>query len=431
MQVNRQRLSRNRDLLRALRVSVFAPDDLSVVRGGPAGRRRLLDDTLVALSPKNDDLRGEVDRVLRQRNALLKQAAGRLSPEVELTLDVWDAKLVESGTLLGERRVALLDDLLPYLATAYADLAGAAVEVGRATSRRGGGRGRSRRRAASARRGAAAAAHPGGAPPRRVGFSIAGLPAHPRLPGRAALAGAALLAGRAPPRHRRDWDIPVLLLDDVFSELDRPVRRPRHTCSPPAPRPSSPPPACCRPPRTLRRSSGSPRAPALAGLHATAYPRQCQADGDPIGWTVRAALALPEAADGDVGSPDVPGRPAAAVYLSADDDHGPAVVVRPDDDERAALEADDSSSCLLRRPRRARTGPGRRRRRLVRRPGSSTRPIAVALQRDLRPSTSGRDPGRLTSGSVPELGVAGVHQLDARLLLDNGTPSQSEPRRRP
>ena len=65
VQVNRQRLTRNRDLLGALRVSVFAPDDLAVVKGGPAGRRRLLDDTLVALSPKNDELRGEVDRVLR------------------------------------------------------------------------------------------------------------------------------------------------------------------------------------------------------------------------------------------------------------------------------------------------------------------------------------------------------------------------------
>ena len=90
VQVNKQKLARTRDLLGALRVSVFAPDDLELVKGGPAERRRYLDDALVARRPAFDSLRSDLDRILRQRNALLKQAGGRLSPEVEATLMVWD-----------------------------------------------------------------------------------------------------------------------------------------------------------------------------------------------------------------------------------------------------------------------------------------------------------------------------------------------------
>ena len=85
--VNKQRLSRARDLLGALRVSVFSPDDLELVKGGPAERRRYLDDALVARQPKLDVVRSDLDRVLRQRNALLRQSGGRVTPEVEATLD--------------------------------------------------------------------------------------------------------------------------------------------------------------------------------------------------------------------------------------------------------------------------------------------------------------------------------------------------------
>ena len=70
--VNRQPLKRARDLLGVLRVTVFAPDDLELVKGGPGERRRYLDDALVASHPRYDALRGEVDKVLKQRNALLK-----------------------------------------------------------------------------------------------------------------------------------------------------------------------------------------------------------------------------------------------------------------------------------------------------------------------------------------------------------------------
>ncbi len=74
--MNRQPLKRAKDLLGMLRVTVFAPDDLSLVKGGPAERRRYLDGVLVSLHPRHDALQAEVERILRQRNALLKQAGG-------------------------------------------------------------------------------------------------------------------------------------------------------------------------------------------------------------------------------------------------------------------------------------------------------------------------------------------------------------------
>lgn len=129
VQVNRQRLQRARDLLGVVRVSVFSPDDLELVKGSPAERRRFMDDTLVALAAKNDALRLEVDRVLRQRNILLRQAGGRLDADSAFTLDVWDARLVEVGERLGRARAVLAERLAPVVAEAYAHLAGEARPV--------------------------------------------------------------------------------------------------------------------------------------------------------------------------------------------------------------------------------------------------------------------------------------------------------------
>lgn len=127
--VNRQRLVRARDLLGALRVSVFSPDDLVMVKGGPGERRRYLDDTLVAIRPRNDTLRSDVDKVLRQRNALLKQSGGRLTPEIESTLAVWDAKFVAAGAALADARQALVEQLRPVVQNAYDRLAGRPAEL--------------------------------------------------------------------------------------------------------------------------------------------------------------------------------------------------------------------------------------------------------------------------------------------------------------
>ncbi len=222
-QVNRQPLRRARDLLGALRVTVFSPDDLALVKAGPGERRRFLDDTLVALHPRNDGVRGEVDRVLRQRNALLKQAGGRLSPEVELTLDVWDAKLATAGEALARARTDLLAELAPAVGVAYAEVAQREVAVeaiyAPAWSRVDGGLA-----------GALAAGRPEDL---RRGLSLVGphrdelelrlrgLPArtHASQGEQRSLALALRLAA-----HRvvavATGTPPVLLLDDVFSELD-------------------------------------------------------------------------------------------------------------------------------------------------------------------------------------------------------------------
>lgn len=74
--VNKQRLQRHRDLLGVLRATVFSPDDLDIVKGSPALRRDFLDEAAVAIEPAVADSVAEVDRVLRQRNTLLRQAGG-------------------------------------------------------------------------------------------------------------------------------------------------------------------------------------------------------------------------------------------------------------------------------------------------------------------------------------------------------------------
>ena len=122
-QVNRQRLTKSRDLLGVVRTTVFSPEDLGLVKESPEVRRTFLDDALVAVSPKLDQLCGEVDRVLRQRNALLKQAGGRLTSDIETTLDVWDERFVECGTTLGNERAQMVATIQPLVQRAYEDLA--------------------------------------------------------------------------------------------------------------------------------------------------------------------------------------------------------------------------------------------------------------------------------------------------------------------
>ena len=121
--VNKQRLARVRDLLGVVRCTVFAPTDLQLVYEGPSVRRDMLDDALVALAPRNDALRLEVDRIIRQRNVLLKQSNGRMTDDIEMTLDVWDSQFAEKGTQLGEARAKLVARLTPFVSEAYESLA--------------------------------------------------------------------------------------------------------------------------------------------------------------------------------------------------------------------------------------------------------------------------------------------------------------------
>lgn len=221
VQVNKQRLQRARDLLGILRVTVFTPDGLELVKGGPSERRRFVDDLLVALQPKHDQLRTDLERILRQRNTLLKQAGGRLTEDIAVTLDVWDTKLTNVGEALGHARRQLLDDLRPLVGAAYADLAGAPTPVGvnydPPWQAHGLAEALAAGRADDVRRQISLVG------PHRdeIGLTVAGLPARTQSSQgeQRSLALALRLAGHRLVTQRYGTP-PLLILDDVLSELD-------------------------------------------------------------------------------------------------------------------------------------------------------------------------------------------------------------------
>lgn len=128
VQLNRSAVTRRRDLVDLLRVSVFAPDDLDLVKAGPAHRRDYVDDLLVALAARYEVARSDFERILKHRNALLK--VGVRDSTDRATLEVFDEQLVVSATELVRGRLKLLESLGPELATAYQRLAAAATDVG-------------------------------------------------------------------------------------------------------------------------------------------------------------------------------------------------------------------------------------------------------------------------------------------------------------
>ena len=124
--VNRGPVPRPRDVLGILRTVLFAPEDLALVRGDPGERRRFLDDLLVLRAPRYAGVRADYERVLRQRNALLKTsgAARRAGSKGDIsTLDVWDGHLARHGAELLAGRLDLVADLAPHLSAAYAGIA--------------------------------------------------------------------------------------------------------------------------------------------------------------------------------------------------------------------------------------------------------------------------------------------------------------------
>jgi len=124
--LNRSPLPRPRDILGGLRTVLFAPEDLAIVRGDPSERRRFLDEVLVQRTPRLAGVRADYDRVLKQRAALLKTAgaARRAGSSGDLrTLDVWDGHLAEHGAQLLAARLDLVSALRPYAEEAYARLA--------------------------------------------------------------------------------------------------------------------------------------------------------------------------------------------------------------------------------------------------------------------------------------------------------------------
>ena len=123
--INRSPLTRPRDILGVLRTVLFAPEDLALVRGDPTERRKFLDEVLIMRAPRLAGVRADFDRVLKQRNALLKTAgAARRTGGDLTTLDVWDEHLAAAGSLLVHARLSLVAELRPHVAAAYADVAG-------------------------------------------------------------------------------------------------------------------------------------------------------------------------------------------------------------------------------------------------------------------------------------------------------------------
>ncbi|MEV6096388.1 DNA replication/repair protein RecF [Nocardia sp. NPDC051981] len=126
-QINRSPVRRPREILGILQTVLFAPEDLSLVRGDPGERRRFLDELATARLPRLAGVRADYDKVLRQRSALLKTAgrnarSGARGAEMS-TLDVWDGHLAAHGAVLLAQRLRLVHDLYPHLAQAYSDIA--------------------------------------------------------------------------------------------------------------------------------------------------------------------------------------------------------------------------------------------------------------------------------------------------------------------
>jgi DNA replication and repair protein RecF len=218
--VNRQNVRRRGDLHQALRTTVFSPEDIGVVRAGPSERRRFLDETLAVVDPKAARAAEDVDKILRQRAALLRTSGRRLTPEVADTLDVWDARLDAAGTGLVEAREQLVEELAPLAAIHYSRLAGADTDLGLVYVRSWSGRladALVETRTKDVERGVSSIG------PHRdeLELSVGGLPGRTHASqGEQRSLALALQLGAHQLATERLGSAPVLLLDDVFSELD-------------------------------------------------------------------------------------------------------------------------------------------------------------------------------------------------------------------
>ena len=242
--VNRADLPRARELVGLVRTVIFAPDDLALVKGDPGGRRAFLDDLLVLRAPRLAGVRQDYERVLRQRNSLLKTAGharrGSSSEDSALsTLGVWDAHLARTGAEILAERLRLVGELRPYVGNAYATVARGAgsddagldyqpsLEIGDLTDRADLTERLleelERRRPDELDRGISLVG------PHRDELALTlgnGDPTTPRLPVRGyashgeSWSFALALRLASYDLLRGDGDDPILILDDVFAELD-------------------------------------------------------------------------------------------------------------------------------------------------------------------------------------------------------------------
>ena len=136
VRLNRAPLPRPREILGILRTVLFAPEDLALVKGDPGERRRFLDELLVVTAPRYAAVRADYERVVRQRTALLKSAGakghlrGPARDAMTATLDAWDAQLAKAGAPLLAGRLKLTEALRPHVVAAYQAVSGGAVSGG-------------------------------------------------------------------------------------------------------------------------------------------------------------------------------------------------------------------------------------------------------------------------------------------------------------
>lgn len=252
---NRAQLNRSpvktRELPRYAHSVLFAPEDLAIVRGEPSVRRRMLDELLVQRTPRLSGVMADYDRVLRQRNSLLKSARARgLAADKLSTLDIWDERLVALGSELIDQRLALVAELTDPLAAAYRSIVDADHapglrpllsidgadpddELGRPVTAQRADAGDTRTRFSEALRQLRPKELERGvtlAGPHRddVVLLLNGLPAKGYASHGESWSFALALRLASAELLRRDSTTgdPVLVLDDVFAELDR-LRRER------------------------------------------------------------------------------------------------------------------------------------------------------------------------------------------------------------
>jgi DNA replication and repair protein RecF len=124
--INRSPLPRVRDILGIVRVIMFAPEDLALVKGDPSERRNFMDHTLIQRTPRFSGVKTDYEKVLRQRNALLKSFNRE---NIDSTLDVWDEQLAKLGAEITYNRIQFIKDLKPFIRNRYHSISGGADAV--------------------------------------------------------------------------------------------------------------------------------------------------------------------------------------------------------------------------------------------------------------------------------------------------------------
>ncbi len=232
--VNRAPVPRARDALGVVRATLFAPEDLALVRGDPDERRRFLDTLAVQRLPRYLAIRQDYDRVLRQRNTLLRSAGGRMPAASGLaTLDVWDEKLASAGAEIWAERLRLIELLHTPVEQSYQDLAAERDPVGMVyiSSVLGDatvepdptelGRALRERLLADRTKELERGVTLSGPHRDELALSLGDLPARTHASHGEAWSLALALRLGAHQLLTREGEEPILLLDDVFAELDR------------------------------------------------------------------------------------------------------------------------------------------------------------------------------------------------------------------